>query len=61
MFIFDFRYDRKLGGRQEVGSPNLHGRLMSRNNRLLSVKIALNETLCTGTGQVLILNCKLQM
>ena len=24
MFIFDFRYDRKLGGRQEVGSPNLH-------------------------------------
>ena len=25
MFIFDFRYDRKLGSRQEVGSPNLHG------------------------------------
>ena len=24
MFIFDFRYDRKLGSRQEVFSPNLH-------------------------------------
>ena len=27
MFIFDFRYDRKLGGRQEVFSPNLHEEL----------------------------------
>ena len=24
MFIFDFRYDRKLGARSEVFSPNLH-------------------------------------